>query len=454
MDGTEITRQRTILLATTIILAVVSIFLFTSPKLNEPIETKETTPVTRNFTIGVIPGNQQSLPNYSFQARLAQEDINRYCEEKRLNIRFNITMSKPVEEPTQALKYTKEFRAAGVEMILGYAWSSHLCSGARAYGYNDTMVLMTPSASSRIYSLTKPDTLYHLCVLDTEPIETTLMAMRDRGVMAFLLMYNSQSGNAEYYASWLMSMKSLGFVYNQTLVYNDDTSMDPFMEEAESTVAEMVMAYGPDQTAVLWFDYAPPAGESEPNGDDFLAKAASYPNLSSVTWYSWGESVKQAAYESLVNGTAAKLRLVSPVWDPKTNPTYERINSLFLESEEAKVIDIYGDTFWRGELGQANCNIYDGLWILSLSAIQANSTAPLAIKEVLPGVASNYVGATGRCTLDETGARKGADYAFYAYFEVEGRAICLPCGSYNWDKDVFAWDESLSKAGYYRRVHL
>jgi ABC-type branched-subunit amino acid transport system substrate-binding protein len=443
VDGTKITRQRTILLATTIILAVVSIVLFTTLKLNEAVDTKETTPAIRNFTIGVIPGNQQSLPNYSFQTRLAQEDINRYCEEKRLNIRFNFTLSEPVEESSQALKYTKELRAAGVEMILGYAWSSHLCSGARAYGYNNTMVLMTPSASSRVYSLAKPDTLYHLCVLDTEPIETTLMAMRDRGVKAFLLMYNAQSGNAESYASWVNGMKFLGFSHNQTLIYSEDTPMDPFMERAESTVAEMVKTYGPDQTAILWLDYAPLAGEAEPNGDDFLDKAVSYPNLSSVTWYSWEESVKQEAYASLGNSTAAKLRLISPVWDPKTNPTYERINALFLESEEAKVTDVYGNTFWRDELGQANCNIYDGLWVLSLSAIQANSTAPLAIKEVLPGVASNYVGATGRCTLDETGARKGADYVFYAYFEVEGRVLSLPCGSYDWEKNTFTWNDKL-----------
>jgi hypothetical protein len=168
-----------------------------------------------------------------------------------------------------------------------------------------------------------------------------------------------------------------------------------------------------------------------------------YPNLSSVTWYSWAESIKQNAYESLGNNTAAKLRLISPVYDQKTNPTYERLNEQFKHSEEAKIPDFYGQTSEGQELHQDNCNIYDGLWILCLSAIQANSTTPSAIKKVLPTIASNYVGATGRCTLDDTGARKGADYLFYAYFEVEGKILCLPCGSYSWEKDVFTWDEIL-----------
>jgi hypothetical protein len=81
-------------------------------------------------------------------------------------------------------------------MILGYVWSSHLCSGARVYGYNKTMVLMTPSARSPIYSL-RNDTLYHLSVLEVDPIETTLKAMKDRGVKAYLLIYNPDYGSSE-----------------------------------------------------------------------------------------------------------------------------------------------------------------------------------------------------------------------------------------------------------------
>jgi ABC-type branched-subunit amino acid transport system substrate-binding protein len=127
-----------------------------------------------------------------------------------------------------------------------------------------------------------------------------------------------------------------------------------------------------------------------------------------------------------------KLRLISLEMVFKPNPTYDRLNRIWTNS-----------TIFPNPLGYYDVNIYDGLWVLSLSAIKANSTKPLDIMKVLPSVASDYVGATGRCTLNDTGARAGADYDIYAYFEVEGRTRNLLCGSYRWEESRFTWDNGL-----------
>jgi ABC-type branched-subunit amino acid transport system substrate-binding protein len=95
-------------------------------------------------------------------------------------------------------------------------------------------------------------------------------------------------------------------------------------------------------------------------------------------------------------------------------------------------------TGFPGPIGYT-ANIYDGLWILSLSAIEAESTEPLEIMKILPDVASKYVGATGRCTLDETGARAGADYGVYMYLDVDGVVQSKECGRYNWEEAGFTW---------------
>ena len=63
--------------------------------------------------------------------------------------------------------------------------------------------------------------------------------------------------------------------------------------------------------------------------------------------------------------------------------------------------------------------------------------------KVLPSVASDYVGANGRCMLDDTGARAGVDYDLYAYFEVEGGTRGLLCGGYRWEESGFTWDNGL-----------
>jgi len=144
----------------------------------------------------------------------------------------------------------------------------------------------------------------------------------------------------------------------------------------------------------------------------------------------YDDASSRGAYNGLPE--VSKLRLISLEMTLKPNPTYERLNRVWVNSTSSP-----------SPLGYLDANIYDGLWVLSLSAIRANSTKPLEIMKVLPSVASDYIGATGRCTLDDTGARAGADYDIYAYFEVEGRTRSLLCGGYRWEEGRFTWDNDL-----------
>ena len=132
------------------------------------------------------------------------------------------------------------------------------------------------------------------------------------------------------------------------------------------------------------------------------------------------------------NNVDVRLRLINVEMVLEPNPTYERLNRQWVNAIRV-----------AGSLGYYDANIYDGLWVLSLSAIRANSTEPLDIEEVLPAVASEYVGATGRCSLDELGAREGADYNVYAYVEAGGNIKSLICGSYGWESDAFTWNQTL-----------
>jgi hypothetical protein len=385
----------------------------------------------RKVTIGIIPGIDENDPTYRLLTSIAHDDINSYCEENGIDFRFSFNLSAPVEMAEQALTYTKAFRASGVNMILGYAWSSHLCSGARVYGYNKTMVLITPSASSYIYAL-RNTTLYHMCILDTDPLITTLKAMRDRGVKAYLLIENPGYGGAGYLINHVNhKAKPLGFVSNRTVEYTYGSPVDFFMTKADTALGEMIGSFGVNQTAVLWLGFPQPPEPPGIGGEQFLETAASYANLSMVTWYMYDHGMSQGRPMMLGN-VDARLKLFNLEMVLEPNPIYDRLNGAWVN-----------ETNLLGPMGYYSANIYDGLWVLSLSAIRANSTEPLDIWRVLPSVASEYIGATGRCTLNEFGARMGADYRVYAYFEVDGKVTSLPCGSYSWESDRFTWDESL-----------
>ncbi len=391
---------------------------------------KDVKPLIKNITIGVIPGNEASFSSYHFISTIAQDDINSYCNTKGLHYRFNFNLSPPVLTP-EILTQTKDYRTAGVNMILGYPWSSHLCSGARAYGYNKTMVLLTPSASSSVYAL-RNTTMYHLCVLEFEPIETTLKAMWDRGVRAYILLCSYES--SENLVSMIRGKTGTPhFDYNITMPYSIRSPLDKFMKEADEAVREMITKYGVEHTAVLWFRVDPMVYDKSPSEDPFLISVASQPNLSSVIWYTYEEGLRiQAIPKSNVGSTASKLKLFTVEQTPLINPTYNRINELWRDTMKLST-----------DMGYYIAVAYDGFWVLSLSAIEANSTDPLNIFKVFPSVAANYTGASGRCTMGDYSSRLGADYNISAYFEVDDRIQSLQCGSYDWEKDVFTWNMNL-----------
>ena len=43
---------------------------------------------------------------------------------------------------------------------------------------------------------------------------------------------------------------------------------------------------------------------------------------------------------------------------------------------------------------------YDAAWCMVLSVLQASSTDPVKVEEVLPDIAESYYGVTGGCTLN------------------------------------------------------
>lgn len=222
--------------------------------------------------------------------------------------------------------------------------------------------------------------------------------------------------------------------------------VERLLNKVDAEVAEAISLYGVNATAVLFLpaDIDPlfhnPTEDPKMIGasiQEVVEAAALRENPPLVTWYGLETLTGSPAYLQMPDGTAAKIKLIGSVETFTSTPTYERVNALWLASFEAPPTG--------ASLNTVTANIYDGLWILSLSVIEANSTEPLKLMKVIPSVASNYVGATGRCTLNTNGDRLGADFDFYEYTLVEGVVKSVQLGSYSWEANQFTWnDASLS----------
>ena len=91
-----------------------------------------------------------------------------------------------------------------------------------------------------------------MCVLSDDPIKTTLKAMRDRGVRAYLLIENPSydgSGNLIYTVKQMA--KPLGFEANRTAEYLYSSLVEDFMSQAGVALEKLIESYGANQTAGL-----------------------------------------------------------------------------------------------------------------------------------------------------------------------------------------------------------
>ncbi len=84
-------------------------------------------------------------------------------------------------------------------------------------------------------------------------------------------------------------------------------------------------------------------------------------------------------------------------------------------------------------------NIYDGIWILALSVLQADSQDIVELVNVVPSVAEEYVGVSGRCELDSFGDRQSIKYEIYGLSLREDNSFFERYGSYNYETESFTW---------------
>jgi hypothetical protein len=128
------------------------------------------------------------------------------------------------------------------------------------------------------------------------------------------------------------------------MTIGSDVSIDSFIGRADNALEEMIKVYGNSSTAVLWlsFPYVEGLGKER-----FLSEAANTTSLSSVNWYLYDDTSSRGIYNGVPD--APKLRLISLEMVLKPNPTYKRLNRIWVNSTNSP-----------SPLGYYDANIYDG----------------------------------------------------------------------------------------------
>jgi branched-chain amino acid transport system substrate-binding protein len=181
--------------------------------------------------------------------------------------------------------------------------------------------------------------------------------------------------------------------------------LDQLVAGVEALVEQ---AGDPDNVGVLFiaFELAP----------DLLEKAMDFPILTQVKWVgSDGTAGSGAVLENEVAAEFAEMvNWLNPIFGiDRSNERWQRVND---ELREILGRNPESYTF----------NMYDQVWVVTLSLLAAGEYDTAKIKAVFPTVADNFLGASGWTRLNEAGDRVSSDYDLWAVREVSP-------GTYDWE---------------------
>jgi ABC-type branched-subunit amino acid transport system substrate-binding protein len=384
---------------------VIYFILFTTIYLKNNFKSKHQKEI---IDIGVISPSNQLVPRYEFVSRLAQENINRYCNQSKIDLRFNLITNNSAGDPEIALNITKKFHLDGINLIVGHGWNSHL-NASHAYAMKNNMIIVTPSATSPEFA--QSDTCFRLLPDDRREVNALTDAIINYGINTVIILQRDDSWGKKFsdLFLWDFIVKGGEIVDKISFIPDSITTINEAINRATMNVKEAVNHKGEDKVGILLLAHK--------EASDILLMAQESPILMNVTWFCSEINVLDENIRQNAGQVASKVSMIGPVNTHIYNEDYHVINKEFLGE-------------FNEPLSFPLANVYDACWLLALSVIEAKSENPLEISEVFDAVAYNHYGITGPMSVNSNGDRSWIRYYFYGYYEMDGNIVYLRAGRY------------------------
>jgi len=389
----------------------------------EPVATLNT------IRIGVM-GHEGAIPKHRFLGELARENINTYCNESGIDLRFEFVYTEARFNCDSGVRLAAWYKEDSVDLVVGPCIDINLHCSLPTYARDHTMVMLSPSVGSSYwdFAFSSEYPLFRLCPSDTTQVKPLVKAIRSLGITDVIVHLQEGASRTrlhDIYDSFVEMFEDAGGTIDAKLTFTlneegPDQDFSNYLEKLELAVRRVVEEKGAEHTCILQLSgHIPP----------LLSQTGPFLGLHEVTWFGIDEMTSSQFILEMAGEEAAKLKLLSPYVGHAYNSLFQRLN------------EAYSGEFNR-TLSYYQANLYDACWIMALSVIEASTANATEIEEILPAIASQYNGATGRCLLDENRTRV-ASYDIWGYFEVDGEPRNLRCGFYNGTTGTVTWDERL-----------
>jgi len=304
--------------------------------------------------IGVLISCESLTPVYEFLTGMALNDINEYCAESGYDCSFEFVYTCAEGTGGIALEHTQMYKATGIDLVVGYAWSSHICV-TTSYAEANEMVLLSPSSTSPTCAV--KDTVFRLCPHDFKQATPMVRMTRSLGVSDAVVIQRKDSYGDGLAESFMKGFEADGGRVIANIRFAIETKspdFEPYLEEADAAIRGILEEHDPGNAAILLICFS--------EDGQILEQASGHPALMGVRWFGSEEAVNSSGILETSRSIAVKVGMMSPIPSTADNSVYKRVNRAFVDE-------------FNMSLGYYDANIYDCCWVMALSVLEAGSAA-------------------------------------------------------------------------------
>jgi branched-chain amino acid transport system substrate-binding protein len=353
-------------------------------------------PLEGNIQIGITSSSTGAYNNTLSLVEIVEPKINEYVQNLGHDITFEFVLKDNEGSAAKALENTMEFKATGIDLIIGHGWSSQ-CQASLSYANENNMLLLSASSTSPILAI-PDDRLFRTCPNDVTQAPALGQMWKTWGAEAVLTMHRGDVWGDGLYNLFEQELVDLGIENLGHIRYpGNETDFMTYLDNANNIITLANMTYGFERIGMQFFSFA--------ELRTIQIQAADYPNLIDIIWMTTEGGGRSQAMLDEAGQWATKTRHFSPFMRvAEGNPEFIEFNQSYY--------DLTGIT-----AGFYTAAQYDACWLMAKCILETCSTDASDIARVLIPVSQKYYGITGWLALDENGDRVPQMYDIWGYYE-------------------------------------
>jgi len=379
----------------------------------------------QTIQIGITTSSTSGLETtVPFVEEILEPKINEYVSELGLDITFDFVIMDNQGTAAIALENTQNFKAMGIDLIIGHGWSSQ-CQAALSYVNDNDMILLSSSSTSPILAIAN-DRLFRTCPTDFVQAPAIAEMWETWGAEAVLIFQRADAWGDGLYELLTDELADRGIDELGRIRYAGDvTDFSSYLDDANAIITQAIETYGVERVGMQFFSFA--------ELRTIQTQAADYPNLIDIIWM------------TTENGGRSQLMLdEAGEWATQT-----RHFSSFMGVDEGSFLfqefdDMYYDlTGYR--TGFYTATQYDAAWLLVETMLKTASIDTSVIAESLIPTSYMLHGISGWMALDENGDRMPQMFDIWGFYEnpeVPEEYLFRKFGSYDGRIIEVNWDDA------------